>query len=199
MPRASQIPPRCALVRPFLEKLNFSHRAVAIGGSRQVLHYHSPTRSLVPWFWPIYGGEIDQLCKLELQNARVEPSSLEEYRRYYEFKAPSCLCALIDGVDYTESRIGVVYGGERGGTYAAECAQRRCGYRVLGLRIKKYSRRSTYSDEDPMALASDLFENEGIDGRRFWACFKQCDECQRIVMRRKWRQHSCPVRRCKGP
>ncbi|KAH6904739.1 hypothetical protein BKA70DRAFT_1226596 [Coprinopsis sp. MPI-PUGE-AT-0042] len=43
-----------------------------------------------------------------LENARVQPSDLEEYRRYHELMALCCLCAPMDGVPYTESRITLV-------------------------------------------------------------------------------------------
>jgi hypothetical protein len=65
-----------------------------------------------------------------LLHARVPPAELEEYRRCHKFVTPCCLCAFIDGVALTESRIGVV--GEAGegsmGQYMAECARKRCGY-----------------------------------------------------------------------
>ncbi|KAH6911252.1 hypothetical protein BKA70DRAFT_1424000 [Coprinopsis sp. MPI-PUGE-AT-0042] len=148
MPRSSQLSSRSHSLRVFLDKLDGAHRAIAAGASRQVLHYHAPTRSLVTWFWPVYDEDFDQQRGLHLRNARVEPSDLEEYRRYHEFRAPLCLCSLVDGTEYTESRIEVMSGGDRSGVYVAECADARCGYRVylddfystLGLQIKKFDR-----------------------------------------------------------
>ncbi|KAH6888985.1 hypothetical protein BKA70DRAFT_883304 [Coprinopsis sp. MPI-PUGE-AT-0042] len=146
MPRSFQLSPRSHSLQFFLDKLDGAHGAIATRSSRQVLHYHAATRSLVPWFWPVYDEEFDQQRGLHLRNARVEPSALEEYRRHHKFRAPSCLCSLVDGTEYTESRIGVLSGGDRGGVYVAECADAKCGYRVylddfysaLGLRIKKF-------------------------------------------------------------
>ncbi|KAH6872020.1 hypothetical protein BKA70DRAFT_1450456 [Coprinopsis sp. MPI-PUGE-AT-0042] len=113
----------------------------------------------------VYDGERNPA----LGTSRVEPSGLEEYRRHHEFQAPSCLCALIDGDPYTETRIKMVERGERRGTYAAECVENRCGYivyledfyTVLGLRIKKYARRVT-----PLEMDQLPEKYEGKEGKR---------------------------------
>jgi hypothetical protein len=65
---------------------------------------------------------------------RITPSELESHRRTHDFRAPCCLCALEQGSDYTESRIGLVNiplkgrGAFLNGEYVAECAMGRCGY-----------------------------------------------------------------------
>ena len=62
---------------------------------------------------------------------------LEDYQKSHEFRAPCCLCASLDGAEYTESAIGIVEeahpgSGENGsfmnGQYVALCSARRCGY-----------------------------------------------------------------------
>jgi hypothetical protein len=86
---------------------------------------------LSPGTRPVY-DKNDQaaIFDLSLVNARVPPADLEEYRRCHKFVAPCCLCAFIDNVAMTESRIGVVgeASGENVGQYMAECARKRCGY-----------------------------------------------------------------------
>ncbi|KAH6869034.1 hypothetical protein BKA70DRAFT_1452232 [Coprinopsis sp. MPI-PUGE-AT-0042] len=203
MPRVLQIYPQAATVRGFLKKIESAHHAAASRGFMcQVLHYS-----------PCTMGKENP----ERQTSRVEPSGLEDYRRDHEFQAPTCLCALIDGVPYTETRIGLVERGEHRGAYAAECAAKRCGYivylddfyTVLGLRMKKYARRETpldfnqaleNDDRDSqvegglLGLIAKLLESEGVDERRFWKIIKQCDQCRRIMRKRSYLKH-----RCRGP
>lgn len=93
---------------------------------------------------PIYGEEPDRPKKLGPPYTRVEPSGLEEYRRHHELRAPSCLCAFADNVEYTESRIGIVQGGKQGGVYVAECERSRCGYRGERLNLQT-NNPNTYS------------------------------------------------------
>ncbi|KAH6884339.1 hypothetical protein BKA70DRAFT_1445946 [Coprinopsis sp. MPI-PUGE-AT-0042] len=73
---------------------------------RQILHYSSHTQSLKVWFWPVYDKADKQVREnLCLENARVCPSDLTDYCRHHDLRAPSCLCALMDGLTYTESSI----------------------------------------------------------------------------------------------
>jgi hypothetical protein len=75
-------------------------------------------------------GDLDAT----LLNCRVAPSDLEGYRRANEIRNPCCLCAYIDNVPFTESRVhmsmlgssAILLGSE--GRFVAECAQGRCGY-----------------------------------------------------------------------
>ncbi|KAF6744216.1 hypothetical protein DFP72DRAFT_857813 [Ephemerocybe angulata] len=91
------------------------------------LHYDSKTQLLCSWLWP---------CN-PITEERYPPDELELQRRTHYFLGPSCLCAFLDGTDYTEARIGVVEtlteDPERNkpilnGEYVAVCAERRCGY-----------------------------------------------------------------------
>ena len=61
---------------------------------------------------------------------RVTPSNLIEYRRSYEFKGPSCLCASLDADEnaYTEASIFVATSGPDAGKYVAACATGLCRY-----------------------------------------------------------------------
>ncbi|KAH6907246.1 hypothetical protein BKA70DRAFT_1223606 [Coprinopsis sp. MPI-PUGE-AT-0042] len=124
---------------------------------RQVLHYDFHSGSLMIWFWPVYNNQ-DKAVRDDprLENAQVPPSDLEEYAREHELRAPCCLCALIDDVPYTESKIRLAGPeGSRTGTYVAECAMNRCGYYVyledfytlLGLRVRKYALREVPTPE----------------------------------------------------
>ncbi|KAH6871074.1 hypothetical protein BKA70DRAFT_1451457 [Coprinopsis sp. MPI-PUGE-AT-0042] len=196
MPRALQIYSQATTIRDFLKKIKAAHRTAASRGFMcQVLHYSASTKRLEPWLWPVYDGEGNP----ERQTSRVEPSGMEDYRRYHEFQAPTCLC--------------LVERGERRGAYAAECAEKRCGYivylddfyTVLGLRMKKYARRETplefdqaFENEDRdqvdrglLGLIAKLLESEGVDERRFWGSIKQCDQCRRIMQKRAYLKHRC--------
>ncbi|KAJ2930846.1 hypothetical protein H1R20_g6239, partial [Candolleomyces eurysporus] len=91
------------------------------------MHYDSSMQSVVDYPWP-YDLEMGR---------RLFPSEFEGYRRTHEFEAPSCMCAHLDGQDYTESRIGIVetLNDDRDrnlstlhGEYVAICAKQRCGY-----------------------------------------------------------------------
>ncbi|KAH6905397.1 hypothetical protein BKA70DRAFT_1225772 [Coprinopsis sp. MPI-PUGE-AT-0042] len=162
MPRALQIYSQAATVCGFLKTIKSAHDTAASRGFMcQVLHYNASTKRLEPWLWPVYDGEGNP----KQQTSCLEPSGLEDYRRYHEFQAPTCLCALIDGVPYTETCIGLVERGEHRGAYAAECAEKRCGYiiylddfyTVLGLWMKKYARQETPLEFD------QAFENKDRD------------------------------------
>ncbi|RXW13706.1 hypothetical protein EST38_g12148 [Candolleomyces aberdarensis] len=91
------------------------------------MHYDSTMQSVVDYPWP-YDAEMGR---------RLFPSEFEGYRRTHEFEGPSCVCAFLDGKDYTECRIGIVetLNGDRDrnlstlhGEYVAICAEQRCGY-----------------------------------------------------------------------
>ncbi|KAH6866071.1 hypothetical protein BKA70DRAFT_1454529 [Coprinopsis sp. MPI-PUGE-AT-0042] len=134
----------------------------------QVLHFDHEYNNIVPWFWPVYDTDDNAVqVNPALVNARVTPDDLEEYRRCHFFLAPCCLCAYINGVRYTETRIVVsdTSGEDNGGTFIAECAQRRCGYSVClelfytfpGLRLRKYERRAR-----PLDFAAHV-AREGVD------------------------------------
>ncbi|KAJ3540108.1 hypothetical protein NMY22_g4446 [Coprinellus aureogranulatus] len=95
------------------------------------LHFDSKTGGLVEFYWPCK-------CNPETEEVeRVTPSDLESLRRTHEFQAPCCLCAFIDGEDYTESQIGIVEVLTKdedrnkpilNGEIVAQCARQRCGY-----------------------------------------------------------------------
>ncbi|KAF6741670.1 hypothetical protein DFP72DRAFT_1083356 [Ephemerocybe angulata] len=93
---------------------------------------------------------------------RVPPDALEEYRRKHHFKAPCCLCAIVEE-EYTEATIGVVESlpmphadPDRNrpimhGEYVASCAKGECGYFVClerfytlnGIKVRVYNERDT--------------------------------------------------------
>jgi hypothetical protein len=79
---------------------------------------------------PVYDADDDAvLINPALLNARVPPDDLEEYRRRHVFLEPCCLCAYVNGVRYTETRIVLSEAvGEDNGSFVAECAQQQCGY-----------------------------------------------------------------------
>ncbi|TEB19267.1 hypothetical protein FA13DRAFT_1719021 [Coprinellus micaceus] len=129
------------------------------------LHYDSRTESLKEFPWP-FDLETGQ---------RVPPSMLESYRRTHMFQAPSCLCAFLDKVDYTESVIGIIEVATGGnadenhdsilnGQYVAVCERRRCGYSLClekfymlsGLKMQGCLKRETPLSLREMSYVSDL-------------------------------------------
>ncbi|KAH6890748.1 hypothetical protein BKA70DRAFT_1441759 [Coprinopsis sp. MPI-PUGE-AT-0042] len=142
-----------------------------------------------------------------LENAWVPPSNLEEYRHEHELRAPCCLCALMDNVPYTESRIGLA-GAEssRAGTYVAECALNKCGYYVYledfyslrGLRIRKYARRDIPILEGSTLPATRTAKRwvmkigrEGVSEQDFWLMIGQCPRCQWLLPKLELQTHGC--------
>ncbi|KAH6883626.1 hypothetical protein BKA70DRAFT_1238327 [Coprinopsis sp. MPI-PUGE-AT-0042] len=201
---------RYAIVRSCLGRILTSHttnkKQRTFG--RQVLQYDYRSESLSIWFWPVYDSQDEAVQRdPSLENARVPPSDLEEYRRKHTLKAPCCLCALMDDVPYTESRIGLA-GTEssRTGTYIAECAQNRCGYYVyledfypvLGLRIRKYARRDISIPEGsalpavrtPRRWAMKIGK-EGVSERDFWITIVQCPRCRWLLPSLDLLAHVC--------
>ncbi|KAH6904050.1 hypothetical protein BKA70DRAFT_1227046 [Coprinopsis sp. MPI-PUGE-AT-0042] len=151
-----QAPPK--QLYSFLRRIRLSHNdsiKISVGtvardpSLRQVFHFNSESNDLSPWFWPVYDKNDEAaLENEEMENARVTPDDLDEYRRFHIFFAPCCLCAFLDGVRYTESQI--VISDEPGRrAFVAECARQRCGYFVRleefyplnGLYSKKFDRR----------------------------------------------------------
>lgn len=62
---------------------------------------------------------------------RVEPSSLEDYRRTHEFLGPCCLCPLFEPEGrtiFTEASLCIAPSGQFCGEYVAQCAKGACGY-----------------------------------------------------------------------
>ncbi|KAH6894952.1 hypothetical protein BKA70DRAFT_790574 [Coprinopsis sp. MPI-PUGE-AT-0042] len=198
-----QLPPSSsnyAIVRSHLGRIlaaQSTKRKRSFG--RQVLHYDSRAKSLAIWFWPVY-DKTDKIVQDDsrLENARVQPSDLDEYCRHHYLKAPSCLCALMDGVTYTESNIHLA-GPEsvKTGMYVAECAQNRCGYYVHledfypleGLRIRKYPRRDrplkrceTYGLlPERLDLPEVTIGIDGISEAEFQHVLVQCILCKRFM------------------
>ncbi|KIM73385.1 hypothetical protein PILCRDRAFT_15292 [Piloderma croceum F 1598] len=100
--------------------------------SAVILHYNPISRDLPAWFWPVTSD-----------GRRVFPSNLLDYRNFYDFRTPCCLCA-INGVSFTESAIYVAVRGPYSGEYVAGCASGVCGYlerlyAMRGLLLQKYS------------------------------------------------------------
>ncbi|KAH6876482.1 hypothetical protein BKA70DRAFT_1448754 [Coprinopsis sp. MPI-PUGE-AT-0042] len=208
--------PRYAIVRSCLGRILSSHttskRRKTFG--RQVLHYDARSECLAIWFWPVYDSQDRAVQEdASLENARVAPSDLDEYRRVHKLKAPCCLCALMDDVSYTESFIGLADAkSSRTGTYIAECAENRCGYYVhledfyplLGLRIKKYTRRdvsiperSTSSTVRATRRWAMTIGREGVSERDFWIPIAQCPRCRWLLPKVDLLAHACwsgPVR-----
>ncbi|KAJ3505634.1 hypothetical protein NMY22_g17511 [Coprinellus aureogranulatus] len=101
------------------------------------LHYNAETGELVEYVWP---GEPNPEAKNPWDPTlkRVAPSDLEGHRRTHHFRGPCCLCALLDGEEYTESQISIVEVLSKdedrnrhcviNGEFVAQCARQRCGY-----------------------------------------------------------------------
>ncbi|KAJ3526684.1 hypothetical protein NMY22_g10069 [Coprinellus aureogranulatus] len=122
-----QTPDPLILTAHFLRQIEASHVHTPTQGRPIPLHYCATTQSLAEWAWP---------CNLATER-RYPPSELEGLRRTHRFRAPSCLCALLEQSNYTEARIGIVETATSDafrnqsllhGEYVATCARQRCGY-----------------------------------------------------------------------
>jgi hypothetical protein len=140
----TQTPDLSILLSHFLRQVESYHIHTPTR-SPLALHYDERTRSLIeyPWWVCSFSGSFTVLTYLVSfarpinpdTKQRVPPSELEAFRRTNRFRGPSCLCAFLDGGDYTEARIGIVESIERSGErsqlhgeYVAVCAKQRCGY-----------------------------------------------------------------------
>ncbi|TEB28678.1 hypothetical protein FA13DRAFT_1711687 [Coprinellus micaceus] len=111
----------------FIRQIESNHVRTPTQTRPVPLHYNYITQSLSEWSWP-YDTEGER---------RVPPSELESFRRTHRLRAPSCLCALLEGTKYTEARFAIVetVNGDSdrnqcvlNGEYVATCAKKRCGY-----------------------------------------------------------------------
>jgi hypothetical protein len=110
--------------------------------SAVILHYDPISRDLRAWFWYVVNHDIPHnLCSLTDRTRALRPvtsdgkpvfpSNLLDYRNFYDFRAPCCLCAVnlnTDGVGFTESAIYIAVRGPYSGEYVAGCASSVCGY-----------------------------------------------------------------------
>ena len=72
----------------------------------------------------------------DAKDERVKPCNLLEYREQHHFRAPQCLCPLLQKLgDGEEPIIETAITEKISGTvkYVAECASGRCGYSGLFL------------------------------------------------------------------
>jgi len=89
-------------------------------GQAAILHYDSVSRDLRTWFWPA-----------SVQENRVTPDAILDYRISHKLRCPSCLCAASDiDTAYTESAIYKSTHGTYSGEYLVACAAGRCGYLI---------------------------------------------------------------------
>ncbi|KAH6905058.1 hypothetical protein BKA70DRAFT_1226253 [Coprinopsis sp. MPI-PUGE-AT-0042] len=200
MPANLSTSSRDAIVRSCLGRILASHttskRRRTFG--RQVLHFDFRSESLTIWFWPVYDNTDEAVRKdPALENARVPPSDLEGYRRKHELKAPCCLCALMDDLPYTESRIGLA-GTEssRTGAYIADlprgflpCA----GSSNSEIRpSRSFDSRGKHvtSCSDNKALGDGDWKGRGIR-RDFWIAIAQCPNCQWLLPKLELQAHVC--------
>ncbi|KAF6760400.1 hypothetical protein DFP72DRAFT_843308 [Ephemerocybe angulata] len=160
-----------------------------------ILHYDFGTRSLAHWPWYLF---LHSLWPGDSETGRrLRPDELENHRRTHEFHAPCCLCAFLDGEEYTESVIGVVESLPlpRGNpdrnhtTMHGECGYFVCLERfyTLGGRMTLYRERGLEVEDLSTALDrhgslwSDLMI--GVTEARFWTLFVQCQLCKTVVLR----------------
>ncbi|KAF6740855.1 hypothetical protein DFP72DRAFT_864736 [Ephemerocybe angulata] len=140
-----------------------------------IYHWSSIRRKLEEWCWP---------CDDE-SGARIPPHGLQDHRRTHSFRAPCCLCAYLDGEEYTEAAISIVETipmpdddpdrnrTTMNGEYVATCATDRCGYfislerfyTINGIRVKLYEEREhELSEEELMNITSVEESFRGGDG-----------------------------------
>ncbi|KAH6880999.1 hypothetical protein BKA70DRAFT_1238514 [Coprinopsis sp. MPI-PUGE-AT-0042] len=143
----------------FLRQVN-SAQVQTAHSPPQILHWTSTWNKLSEWAWP---SDSDT-------GERVPPSDLEGHRRTHYFMAPCCLCPLLLGEMYVESKIGlaVVAPGsvrsEVSGEYIAQCARNECGYFVplerfyarKILKVNAYKKRDAPLEPHQLNYISDL-------------------------------------------
>jgi len=94
------------------------------------------TLKLIKWHWCVAwnlaAAPLIVVQRPVHARKRVVPSALRDYREYYQFLGPSCLCPLLQRVSeepaFTEAAIYIPVFGRFAGEYVAECANSRCGY-----------------------------------------------------------------------
>ncbi|TEB34013.1 hypothetical protein FA13DRAFT_1789204 [Coprinellus micaceus] len=126
-PRTESGPAPTGVTAHFLRQIEAAHVRTPSQGRPVPLQFCYITQGLSEWAWP---------CNPNSE-MRIPPCDLESFRRTNRFRAPSCLCAFIEGTVYTESRIGIVETvtddtfrnqSVLNGEYVATCAKQRCGY-----------------------------------------------------------------------
>ncbi|KAF6742417.1 hypothetical protein DFP72DRAFT_1081954 [Ephemerocybe angulata] len=141
-----------------------------------IYHWNAKRQRLEEWCWP---------CDDGAGGARIPPHGLQDHRRTHWFRAPCCLCAYLDGEDYTECSIGIVetlpmpdQDPDRNrvvmnGEYVATCATDRCGYFVglerfyplTGIKVRLYEERVHELAEEELVNISSVDESfQGGDG-----------------------------------
>ncbi|TEB22935.1 hypothetical protein FA13DRAFT_1798511 [Coprinellus micaceus] len=127
VPRIQTQTPPTVVTAHFLRQIEAAHVRTPTQARPVPLQFCYVTQGLSEWPWP---------CHPDTER-RIPPGDLESFRRTHRFRAPSCLCALLDGAVYTESRIGIVETvtsdtfrnqSVLNGEYVATCAEQRCGY-----------------------------------------------------------------------
>ncbi|KAF6751821.1 hypothetical protein DFP72DRAFT_1070857 [Ephemerocybe angulata] len=137
--------------------------------SPAILQYDSGTGELAPWYWP---GD-------RATGRHLPPDELQDHRRTHKFRAPCCLCSLLDDVPYVEAEIAVVESlplphADREqnrtvmhGEYVAACATNRCGYFIClerfyelnGLRLHVYEERDVPRPVEVLANITEVPES----------------------------------------
>lgn len=73
--------------------------------------------------------DVQVLRPASVQENRVTPDAILDYRISHKLRCPSCLCAASDiDTAYTESAIYKSTHGTYSGEYLVACAAGRCGY-----------------------------------------------------------------------
>ncbi|KAJ3521852.1 hypothetical protein NMY22_g12142 [Coprinellus aureogranulatus] len=117
-----QCPDIGVILAHFIRQIESRHIAT-IHQEPTPLHWNGDMQCLELFPWPLRPGTSE----------RIPPSDWEPFRKTHIFRAPCCLCALLDNKPYTESRVAVVEiisGDPDGpkGEYIATCAKQRCGF-----------------------------------------------------------------------
>ncbi|KAF6751782.1 hypothetical protein DFP72DRAFT_850595 [Ephemerocybe angulata] len=143
-------------VTNFLREIEARHMRFAFRPP-MLLHYHSPRGELIEWAWPMDAETLK----------RLRPDQLQDHCRTHFFRAPSCLCALIDGEAYSETAISIVESlpsvhadPDRNmdivnGEYVATCARNRCGYFERFFAVKE-SKVQIYPERGKQLLVDEI-------------------------------------------
>lgn len=90
---------------------------------------HSPCPPVQSALKQLLFLELDRPVSDDSEHKRVPPSDLQAYRITHTFRLPSCICAYdAPGIDYIESALFRVIGGDFAGEYVAACATNSCNY-----------------------------------------------------------------------
>ncbi|TEB31574.1 hypothetical protein FA13DRAFT_1709534 [Coprinellus micaceus] len=230
---SSPIPHRSSNVQALDPKVTVSHFLLQVQSAHVrtrdrepvPLHFDSKTDTLVPYIWysnPTLQNVYGRLPVNPATGERLSPDEIESHRRTHELRGPCCLCAHLEGGDYTEARIGIaetltkdltrshsILKGEivavflwllkmfRWWKLMSPSGQETDFFQVMSDAVIRAKRPRALEIVYPRKkvnkeLIRDLAK--GITEERFWATFVQCLICKGIIFRETFgANHVCDI------